>query len=708
MATTSLAEYDERRKGIEHNSPNAALLQGTRGDFGIYFGTKAGAGRMAIRDVYLVFKTHLDVGFTNYARAVVKQYFEYFVPKALSTAEELRRCESPCGFVWTTGSWLIYEYLEAVSGQARKRMEQAILLGDIAWHALPFTTHTELMDAPLFEFGLGLSQELDRRFGRMTIAAKMTDVPGHTRSMVPLLARAGVKFLHIGVNSASCPPSVPPLFVWRESDACDIIVMYSAKGYGDIGVAPMASAALCFAHTNDNLGPQSPSEVDRAFEKTRERFPRAALHAARLDHFAHKLLAAKSRLPVVTQEIGDTWIHGAGTDPGKVARFRELLRLRTRWLAHGSTPATARRLARFSRKLLLVPEHTWGMDEKTFLHDYSRYTKPALRALRRTRECRRFESSWAEQRRFVNDAVKELGAGTLAREARRALASIGPRKAALNRTKTPVYRGERFECAHFDIAFDPRTGAINRLRQKRTGRVWATAADTLGLFSYETFGARDYERFKHQYLMHRQNWAVKDFSKPGMETSRARRTVSLPRLVGLARRGDASEDRFVLQMAMPHAACAQYGCPRHVSLSVTLPRDRPEIHLRLEWRGKDASRLPEASWFSFSPHACAPDGWAMEKLGREVRPHDVVRNGNRKLHAVGDGVWYRDARGEIVIRSLDAPLVAPGAPSLLDFNNRMPPLQNGMHFNLHNNIWGTNFPMWYEDDAVFRFVLAAR
>ena len=28
------------------------------------------------------------------------------------------------------------------------------------------------------------------------------------------------------------------------------------------------------------------------------------------------------------------------------------------------------------------------------------------------------------------------------------------------------------------------------------------------------------------------------------------------------------------------------------------------------------------------------------------------------------------------------------------------------HFNLFNNIWNTNFPMWYEDDARFRFVLS--
>ena len=51
------------------------------------------------------------------------------------------------------------------------------------------------------------------------------------------------------------------------------------------------------------------------------------------------------------------------------------------------------------------------------------------------------------------------------------------------------------------------------------------------------------------------------------------------------------------------------------------------------------------------------------------------------------------------------PLVAPGEPSLLDFNDRQPPLERGMHFNLYNNVWGTNFPMWSDEDARFRFVL---
>lgn len=164
------------------------------------------------KNIHLIFKTHLDVGFTDYASVVVNNYFSKYIPASLRVAREMRERGQPERFLWTTGSWLIYEYLEQAQPAARKEMEEAILRGDIAWHALPFTTHTELEDAELFRFGLRLAKELDERFGRKTIAAKLTDVPGHTRGIVPLLAEAGIKFLHIGVNPGSTVPSVPPLF----------------------------------------------------------------------------------------------------------------------------------------------------------------------------------------------------------------------------------------------------------------------------------------------------------------------------------------------------------------------------------------------------------------------------------------------------------------------------------------------------------------
>jgi hypothetical protein len=68
-------------------------------------------------------------------------------------------------------------------------------------------------------------------------------------------------------------------------------------------------------------------------------------------------------------------------------------------------------------------------------------------------------------------------------------------------------------------------------------------------------------------------------------------------------------------------------------------------------------------------------------------------------------VRYEDRRGALAIDTLDAPLVAPGEPSLLNYTVRQPPLARGVHVNLLNNIWGTNFPMWFGEPARFRFML---
>ncbi len=83
----------------------------------------------------------------------------------------------------------------------------------------------------------------------------------------------------------------------------------------------------------------------------------------------------------------------------------------------------------------------------------------------------------------------------------------------------------------------------------------------------------------------------------------------------------------------------------------------------------------------------------------------MVSQGARTLHAVDQRMRCDDDGHGFELTTLDAPLVAPGQPSLLNFHNQPPDMRGGVHVNLYNNIWGTNFPMWFEDDALFRFKL---
>ena len=62
---------------------------------------------MGIRKVHVVFKTHLDIGFTDMAASIIANYLEHFIPAALDTAERANVPGEPKLFVWTVGAYLI-------------------------------------------------------------------------------------------------------------------------------------------------------------------------------------------------------------------------------------------------------------------------------------------------------------------------------------------------------------------------------------------------------------------------------------------------------------------------------------------------------------------------------------------------------------------------------------------------------------------------
>ena len=661
------------------------------------------------KNIHLIFKTHLDVGFTDYASVVVNNYFSKYIPASLRVAREMRERGQPERFLWTTGSWLIYEYLEQAQPAVRKEMEEAILRGDIAWHALPFTTHTELEDAELFRFGLKLAKRLDERFGRKTIAAKLTDVPGHTRGIVPLLAEAGIKFLHIGVNPGSTIPSVPPLFRWQDDSGEELMVMYES-GYGSAFDIPGMDDALAFGHTSDNMGPQSVDEVLEVYHDKRGLFPGANVFASTLDAFAGKLEAVRASLPVVTDEIGDTWIHGVGSDPIKVSRYRELLRLRMGWLKDKKATYQDERFFNFNRKLMLVPEHTWGMDEKTHLDDHDAYDAESFKKARGKPNFKKFESSWVEKRGYIDNALNALEDSPLADEARKRLKSIRPQEPQLKGWAKFEESTLLLESENLRVIFKPASAEIISLVNRSDGQEWCSSEQRMASYAYQTFSAADYDRFIHQYIlpsMQTSGWALEDFGKPGLEKASPVSKVWRPKVEAVYLPEDPKITSMLFKLGFEGDAVQRYGAPRVTWLRFTLEAGMASLHIDLQWFHKSPCRMPEAFWFGFTPVNSQSLDWRMEKLGKWLSPLSVVENGNRHLHAIGKGVTGSAGEKKIAINPLDSALVAPGAPSMLDFNNHQPELSKGMHFCLLNNLWGTNFPMWFEEDCRFRFVVEA-
>lgn len=622
-------------------------------------------------EILVIFKTHLDLGYTDLAANIERRYMEDFIPHALDLAEAMK--DSDDNFVWTTGSWLISRFLE--KSPDADRMVRAINNHLISWHALPFTMHVEMMDEPLYEYGLTISKKLDERFGRKTIAAKSTDVPGFTKAAVPILARNGVKFIHIGVNGVSAMPDVPPIFKWRVGDS-EIIVVYD-KSYGGITELPGTDKLLCFAMTNDNQGPQSPEDIRAFYDKLRADYPGAKIRSTDLNEVAQILIDADPALPIVDCEIGDSWNHGYQSDPKKQMTYRAMLRYAK------ELPKPQRDLV--YSELLKVAEHTCGTCGKRYINDDGNYVRADFELARATGKYAYSELSWREQRDYVATAVSALDADFDAR----AIALTNEWKSNLPPiTTNRLEPGKPFELGDSTISVS-NDGSVFWLESR--GEKKCSSWRRLFRFEYELFSHADTMRFGEQYFRTRQGWGFDDFTKLGLDESPNAHILAGAHLEKLYRLGDS----VVLFMSCEPILHEKYGCPAKFTLRLTT--ENGALHGDFAWYSKPASRIPEGLWLCFDGGS---GDLAVRKLGIWIDPRETVKGGGRSMHGTDYGIKL----GGLEIETLDCSLMTFGG-GLWDFSNRVPSEGDQARFCLYNNQWNTNFPFWYEEDARFRFIV---
>ncbi len=659
---------------------------------------------LAIKHVAVMFKCHFDAGFIDTQYNVVHKYFNQYFPQAI----EIARAANEGGkrrYVWTTGSWLLFEYLEQASAADRKTMENAIARGDIAWHALPFTWQTEMLDTSMIEGSLAISKALDKRFGKTTTGAKMTDVPGHTRGMIAPLEKHGVGLLEIGVNGGSTAAKLPPLFLWKDASGASLPMMYHWD-YEGIALVPGSDVAVVTRVRGDNSGPHTAEEIAKIHADLAARFPNAEITAGSLSDLANAVAPHRDKLPMVTEEIGDTWIHGCASDPKKVARYREVARLRESWIQKGAFAVGDATDLQLLRRVLLEVEHTWGTDTKTWL-DFDNYEPADLNRMLDTKKYKVVEWSWIEKRQDLLDGVATLPEA-LRQEAMVAIDGLDARWPVVSPKAAAVEAGKTIETEHFVLGIDEKTGAITRLKNKATGKEWASTTNPVALFTYQTLSNDHYQKFMSDYLTTKADWAAKDFGKPNIERFGAKDQEWNADAAEVWVEETAEAHRVLVKLTIKDDEAFTSGraaFPRAVFVEVVLPKAEARIDLTLTWFGKPATRMPEALWLTFNPIAEDQKGWMLEKTGEAISPFDVVTSGNRHMHCVQNGFAYERGGEKFAVETLDAPIVALGERSALLFSNEQPDLSKGLHSCLYNNTWGTNYIMWYGEDVRARYVL---
>jgi len=415
-------------------------------------GVPAAVAEGEVRQVVVVFKTHFDIGYTDLARNVVARYRTTMIDDALKVVDQNRGLAPEQQFVWTLPGWPLAKIMDDWPGQTAERQDrlrQAFREGRFVVHALPFTTHTELLEPEDLVRGLGYASRLSRAASlELPRDAKMTDVPCHAWIMPTLLKHAGVDFLHLGCNAGSHPVEVPTLFWWEGPDGSRLLTFYSSGGYGT-GLVPPAdwphATWLALIHTGDNHGPPTPAEVARLLEEAKQKLPGVRVQIGRLSDFADAILAEKPELPVVRGDMPDTWIHGPMCDP-QGARLARTTRpaiaaaeaIDTHLRAWGvAAPDAAATIASAYDQSLLYGEHTWG-GALSWITRVTQSTKydygEAWKKDRAEGRFSRLEESWEEHTGYIHtarDLVRPVLEGDMARLAQ-AVQTEGPRLVVFN------------------------------------------------------------------------------------------------------------------------------------------------------------------------------------------------------------------------------------------------------------------------------------
>lgn len=379
-----------------------------------------------MKKIIVVFKTHFDIGFTDLAREVVERYGRVMLPDVVKSCKETGSLDKDHRFVWTMSAWPLVKSLnsEICSPDIIAQARELIKTGQLTWHALPFTTHTEFCGMEDFIRGLYISRDLSKGYDKWPISAKMTDVPGHTWILPSILYKAGIRFLHLGCNSGSTPPDVPRLFFWEGPDGSRVLTFYTKGQYGSSLIPPADwpfPVWLALMQTHDNAGPQKPEIMQEILDEVQEELPDASVVSGTLDDFFHELSKhALDAVPVVKGDLADTWIHGVGTYPDEVSKVRtvrnHLTEAEKAFSLFNAVSGMDSSLAANIRKnlnsayenILLFGEHTWGLDVKTTLGHARHYKKDAFRKDKLTPSHIRIEESWDEQRVRVHNAEKAV------------------------------------------------------------------------------------------------------------------------------------------------------------------------------------------------------------------------------------------------------------------------------------------------------------
>jgi len=348
------------------------------------------------RTIYLLPHSHNDIGYTH-VQEEVEQIQWQNLRNAIRYANKTKDYPKGSQFKWNVEvMWAVDSYLKQASEQEKKKFIEAVQNGRIELDGFYANILTGICQPEELYRMMQSAKEVGEMCNVNVKSAMISDIPGYTWGIVPVMAQNGIKYFSIGTNTFHRIGNIIEAwgdkpFYWESASGEEKVLCWlHGRGYSDFhtGLAytklrNKLKEQLIFDYMNElcdnsypydivtmrynigsDNGPPDPylADIVRAWNK-KYISPKIIISTVG-ESFG--LFEAKfgEDLPVVKGDFTGYWEDGAGSSARETAKNRKsaerLTQAETLWALNNQQPFPYDRFNEAWQYVLLYSEHTWG------------------------------------------------------------------------------------------------------------------------------------------------------------------------------------------------------------------------------------------------------------------------------------------------------------------------------------------------------------
>ncbi len=339
-------------------------------------------------EIYILHHSHVDIGYTHVQTDVLRKHYEYF-DQVIELAKRSAGYPEGSQFKWNVEVlWAVDSYLRQASPEKRQAFIDAVKKGWIGLDALYGNELTALCRPEELVRLVDCAGQLREQYDVTIDSAMITDVPGYTWGLVPVLAHTPVKYFCVGPNRGhrigyTLSQWGDKPFYWRSpSGQHKILTWIAGEGYSffhsgrlnggrlfeylqrlEQADYPYDMLHLRYSIGGDN-GPPDPDLADFARQwNEKYAYPRLVV-ATTSEMFREFEARYGDALPTVAGDFTPYWEDGAASSARETvinrAAAERLVQAETLFAMLKPDEYPTEEFYQAWRNVILYDEHTWG------------------------------------------------------------------------------------------------------------------------------------------------------------------------------------------------------------------------------------------------------------------------------------------------------------------------------------------------------------